>query len=144
MAKRGPDSGDMSPRKKAVPGTVKAGASFDKRSGSTQKSSASGKASDARDADYGPRKSGNIGATVGDDGAGTRFTIGLPPETQAMEAPEAEVPASAKAIASEALPVPGCDEWLVGSVKPWDYARDEKLGGRSNRGGQGGGSGANQ
>ena len=144
MARKGPDSGDMSARKKAVPGSVKNGASFNKRSGSPTKSSASGKVSESKDADYGPRKSGNIGAKVGDDGANTRFTVGLPPETMAMEAPEAELPAVAADLAASTLPVPGCDDAPIKAEWGWDWHRDQKLGNKSNRGGQGGGSGANQ
>lgn len=134
----------LSNSKKALPGGVKSGASFNKRSGSPTKASASGKISQSSDADYGPRKTGNFGASVGDDSSGTRFTVGLPPETQALEAPAAEMPQVALDLAAETLPVPSADQWLIGSVKPWDASRDEKLGKQSNRGGQGGGSGANQ
>lgn len=133
MARRSPDSGDMSARKRAVPSTLKAGASFDKRSGATQKSSARGNPSDASDADYGPRQSSNIGAKVGDDSAGTRFTAGLPPAYDMFEAPEAEVPESAKAIASDTLPVPSADQPLIGSVEPWDFVRDRSLGKQAKR-----------
>lgn len=130
--------------KAALPGGVKSGASLTKRSGSPTKASASGKISESKDADFGPRKTGSFGASVGDDGANTRFTIGLPPQTMAMAAPEAEVPAIADDLAASTLPVPGCDDPLIGGVESWDLKRDRSLGKVSNRGGQGGGSGANQ
>lgn len=123
----------LSNSKKALPGGTKAGASFTKRSGQPQKSSARGGVSDASDADYGPRTSSNIGATVGDDGAGTRSVVGLPPATQAMEAPEAELPESATALASATLPVPSCDQGLINVVEPWDFVRDRSLGKQSKR-----------
>lgn len=144
MARKGPDSGDMKASKKAVPSTLKAGASFNKRSGSPTKSSASGKVSESKDADFGPRKSGNFGGSVGDDGAGTRFTVGLPPQTEAMEAPAADIPAIAMDMAADTLPVPDCDAAPIRAEWGWDYHRDQKLGNKSNRGGQGGGSGSNQ
>lgn len=127
---------------KALPGGTKAGASVGKRSGAGGKNNASGKTMSS-DADYGPRTSGNLGAKVGDDGAGTRFTVGLPPETEAMCAPEAVLPATAADLAADALPVPSADQPLIGVVETWDHVRDRKLGNMSKRG-NGGGSGANQ
>ena len=117
--------------KKALPGGAKKGVSFTKRSGGEQSMKA--QRSLSGDEGYGPRKSGNIGASVGDDGSGTRFTAGLPPQTMAMAAPAAEIPDTAKEIAADVLPVPSAEQCQDYSIVGWDYMRDVKLGKTSKR-----------
>jgi hypothetical protein len=75
------------------------------------------------DESYGPKTAGNVGAKA-DDGAGTRERAGLPPETRAMKAPKAALPAAAQKMASTVLPVPGVDDSLINVVEPWDFQRD--------------------
>lgn len=105
--------------------------SFTKRSGSEKPQVA--RRSLQGDEDYGPRTAARIGATVGDDGAGTKMLAGLPPQTTAMSAPEAEVPAAAREIASQTLPVPGADDGPINTIWGWEHARDMKLGKQSKR-----------
>jgi hypothetical protein len=108
--------------KKALPGSIKAGASFTKRSGGPQKNP--GK---THIEEYGPASVSNIGSTVSDDNAGTRSRSQLPPECTAMKAPAADMPAVASDLAAATLAVPDCDAPLF-TVEPFDYARDRKLG----------------
>src|SRR5579859_2632257 len=110
--------------KKAVPGGVKTDASFTKRSFKDQKMDAGRKGPRA---ESGPRTSSNAGKTgewttpsVSDDKSGTRSRANLPPETQAMKAPEATLPAEAQSMAASVLPVPGANDDLQ-SVAPWDF-----------------------
>jgi hypothetical protein len=109
--------------KTALPGGAKKDASFTKRNTGTEKVTA-GRKGDRTG--IGPKVAANSGAVV-DDGAGTRSRADLPPETKAMKAPEATLPAAALEIRSAVLPLPTTDTALY-TVEPYDYARDRKLG----------------
>lgn len=111
--------------KKAVPGGVKADASFTKRSGGKTQSMDAGRKGPR--AEFGPRTSKNAGGSVSDDNAGTRSKASLPPETTAMAAPALDLPSDVSSIASDVLPLPSADTDLY-TVSPWDYTRDKKLG----------------
>ena len=107
----------------------KASASFNKRSGGDQ-TMKSGRSMAVQD--YGPTKSKGH-EIVGDDSAGTRFTASLPPETEAMAAPEAEIPEIAAEMRAPVLPVRGCDDTGLDSIVGWDHKRDAQLGKQSKR-----------
>lgn len=130
--KLGPSGNTGSPKTaKAVPKGAKPGYLANKRPTAT-KTTDGGRAPDAS---FIATQSRNVGATVGDDGAGTRSRMGLPPETAALKAPAAEIPAGVQAMAAEVLPLPDAnmDPQKLGMVKSWDYARDMKLGKQGSR-----------
>jgi hypothetical protein len=128
---------------KATPSGVKADQSFTKRSTATQKITPQGRSNKGVE-DYGPATSSRAGQGKTMDGAGTRSMVGLPPETTAMRAPAADLPESARALATGALPVPSCDAAPVNAVWGWDAARDAKLGAVAGRAPDNGKSGSNQ
>lgn len=74
----------------------------------------------------GSKMSGNVGSKV-TDGAGSRSRAALPPETVAIRAPKAELPAEAKKMASSTMPVPGVNDAPIKTYMSWDMSRDRGL-----------------